>query len=375
MKKLWNGVKHYIGITDKWLLFLWMLASVTSLLYLWGLYNSKLTFISKLFSQGAAIGIGFVIAIVISQFDYHSLVKLWKIYLPVCLVLVSLTYVFGTVRGSDKAWLLIDIAGKTLSMQPSELLKISFITTFALHISKVENNLNSLPNICMLCLHGLGHVLVIQLLQNDGGTALIFVFIFLIMIFCSGISWKYVAAALASLVVVVPLLWFKLMSPDQKMRFMIVYNPDINADYAYQQIRSVMALGIGGLQGTGIFSGRHVRVPEVYNDFIFAFIGESSGFMGCLGVIILLSAIAFKVLYNSSVAKDTLGKFICIGVFAMIISQTFINLGMCLSLLPVIGVTLPLLSAGGTSVLSMYMGLGLVLSVYCNSSQGLFSKS
>jgi rod shape determining protein RodA len=146
----------------------------------------------------------------------------------------------------------------------------------------------------------------------------------------------------------------------------------MDPDFAYQQARTAAALGTGGLQGTGILNGSHVSVPEIYNDFIIAFVGESSGFMGCLGIILLLLAIAFKILFNSSVAKDAVGRNVCVGVFAMFIGQTFINLGMAIGLLPVIGVTLPLISSGGTSVISLYLGLGLVLSVYMHSNTSLF---
>jgi rod shape determining protein RodA len=113
-------------------------------------------------------------------------------------------------------------------------------------------------------------------------------------------------------------------------------------------------------------------VYEAYNDFIFSFIGQSAGFMGCLGVLALLAVICFKILWNSQVATDFEGRYLCIGVFAMLIAQIFINVGMCLSLLPVIGVTLPLFSAGGTSVLTLYLGLGLVLSVYAHREEPLF---
>lgn len=360
----------YMRTTDKWLLFFWLSASALSLLFLGGLYNSGLSYISKLISQLAAIGIGLVLAIAISLFDYNTLVKLWKIYMPACVLLVAATFVVGYARGGDQAWLLIPISGKTLSIQPSELLKISFITTLSLHISKVQEELNSLKNMLLLCLHGGAHILLIQM--QDSGTALIYAFIFFIMLFCAGMSWKYIAAFAVATAAAVPVLWNFVMTEYQKMRVLIIFNPELDPDYLYQQLQSAIAIGSGGVQGTGIFTGRHTPVPEVYNDFIFSFIGESSGFMGSVGVIVLLTAIAMKILYNSSVAKDTLGRFICIGVFAMIISQTFTNIGMCLGLLPVIGVTLPLFSAGGTSVLSMYTGLGLVLSVYCHRSTALF---
>lgn len=370
MKRVWRAVSNYMHVTDKLLLFFWLAASALSLLFLSGLYYSGLSYSSKIISQLGAIGIGIVLALILSNIDYNSLLKLWKLYMPLCVLLVLATFIVGTARGGDRAWLILPLGSRSFSIQPSEFLKISFITTFSLHIGKVEENLNSWPNVLLLCLNGGLHILLIQM--QDSGTALIFAFIFLIMLFCAGISWKYITAAAAALVALAPILWFNILTDYQKMRILIVFYPERDPNTAYQQLRSAIALGTGGIQGTGIFAGRHVPVPEIYNDFIFSFIGESSGFMGCIGVILLLTAIALRILFNSTNAKDTVGRFICIGVFAMIAGQTITNIGMCIGLLPVIGVTLPLFSAGGSSVLSLYCGLGLVLSVYLHSNTALF---
>jgi len=370
MRRFWSAVREYLHATDKLLLFFWLTASALSLLFLLGLRHSELSSLGRMLSQGIAICIGLMAALILSRIDYNMLLKLWKLYTPLCVVLVLLTFVLGVVRGGDRAWLQVIVGGRLLSLQPSELLKISFITTLSLHISKVEGEINSLRNMLLLGLHGGAHILLIQM--QDSGTALIFCIIFVIMLFCAGISWKYIAAAGAALVVSAPLLWTYVMSDYQKMRILVLFNPEQYVATAYQQLQSTIALGTGGLQGTGIFTGRHVPVPEVYNDFIFSFIGESTGFMGSIGVILLLLAIALKILYNSSQAKDTAGRMICVGVFAMLTGQIIVNVGMCLGLLPVIGVTLPLLSQGGTSVLALYCGLGLVLSTYRHSNTALF---
>ena len=115
-------------------------------------------------------------------------------------------------------------------------------------------------------------------------------------------------------------------------------------------------------------------MPEVHNDFILAFIGESFGYVGCLAVIALFGALCCKMLHNARRAEDSLGRLICVGVFTLISAQVFVNVGMCLMVLPVIGITLPFLSAGGSSVLAIYLGLGLVLSVYMHTSRNLFSR-
>lgn len=374
MGKLGGAIKGYLSRTDKWLLLLWVGASALSVTFLLGLANSgRLDGTRTITTHIAASCLGLAVAVILSCLDYHLILKLWKLYLPLCLVLVGLTLFsgFSVTRGDNQAWLQIGFGSFKTSLQPSELLKISFITTFSMHLAKVGDELNRLPNLLLLCAHGGAHVLLIQI-QGDSGTALIFLGIFLVMLFCAGIRWRYIAGAAAALVAAVPLLWYQIMSQDQRMRILTLLNPELNETYAYQQMMGLIALGRGGLRGTGIFAGTHTRVPEAYNDLIFSFIGEATGFIGALGVIVLLLVIAFKILFDSTMAKDNQGRFLCIGVFAMMIIQTTINLGMSLSLLPVIGVTLPLFSSGGTSVLSMYTGLGLVLSVYCHSKSSMF---
>lgn len=374
MKKIGSAIAEYFRVTDRLLILLWPFASALSAVYLYGLYHAGLiSSNSQMKTQIVASCIGLLGAVIISLIDYHFLLKLWKLYMPLCVALVALAMFtsLGKVRGDNQAWLIIPI-GNGISLQASEFLKLSFITTMSIHIAKVREHINRLSTVALLLAHGMAHVLLIQW-TGDSGTALVFVFIFVIMIFCAGIGWRYVIAALAAMAGIIPLLWFKIMSLDQKMRILVLLNPSLDKDYSLQQQRGLSALGYGGMEGTGIFNAdRYIYVPEAYNDFIFTFIGGTTGFIGALGIIVLLLVISFKVFHGATHAVDDQGKFICIGVFAMIITQTIINLGMCLSVLPVIGVTLPLFSAGGSSVLSMYTALGLVLSVHRHSNSTLF---
>ena len=156
---------------------------------------------------------------------------------------------------------------------------------------------------------------------------------------------------------------------------MVILKPGYDLqNIGWQQYQGNISIGSGQLWGIGIFSPEHrTSIPEIQNDFIFAFIGESVGFIGALGVILLLTAIALRILMNSTVSQDYLGKFICVGIFAIVMFQTLINIGMCLSILPVIGITLPFLSCGGTSVATLYLGIGLVVSVFMHNKTTLFS--
>jgi Bacterial cell division membrane protein len=374
MKQLGRAIANYWHSTDRWMLLYWVAASGISIVLLCGIYNSgMLSSTRRIITQLIAAIMGAAAAIMLSLIDYHSIVKLWKFYLPACLIGVALTFIVGQVRGDNQAWLVLELGGLSLSLQPAEFLKIAFIMTFTLHIDLVKNELNRIQNVALLCLHGLAYVMLPQL-QGDSGTGLVFLGIFLIMIFYAGLNWKYIAVGAASLVVLIPVLWFVIMTPDQKMRILTLFDPSLSEAYAYQQLRGKMALSRGGLQGTGIFKGQHLYIPEIYNDFIFAFLGESAGFMGCLGVIVLLFAICLRLLRTSHQAEDNSGRLLCVGVFGMFFVQMLINLGMCLGVLPVIGVTMPLISHGGTSVVALYLGLGLQLSVYTHSTKNIFSS-
>jgi rod shape determining protein RodA len=376
MKNLGGAVANYFRRTDKWLLLLWVGASGLAVMFLWGLYYRQIIpgdpLPDAIDTQIKASLLGLGVALVTSLIDYRFILKLWKLYTPLCVGLVLLTFTaLGSNRGGDQAWLLIPIGPFEQSIQPSELLKISFICTMTVHLCKVREHLNRLTTVLLLCLHGGAHILLIQQ-QGDDGRALIFIGIFAAMLFVAGINWRYVIAAGAALVGVLPLLWFRVMSEDQKARVLVLFDPAYNPDVAQHQIRAANALGLGGVQGAGIFQTDHYYVYEAYNDFIFSFIGQSAGFVGCIGVLALLALICFKILWNSQIAADFEGRYLCVGVFAMLLTQIFINVGMCIGLLPVIGVTLPLFSAGGTSVLTLYLGLGLVLSVYAHREAPLY---
>ena len=165
-----------------------------------------------------------------------------------------------------------------------------------------------------------------------------------------------------------PVIYFFVMNDAQQGRILSML--DLEDDLLgedWQQWRARIALANGGLFGQGIFKGQLVQsenIPEGYNDFIFASIGEEFGFLGCLAVVILLVGICTRILIVAHKANDDLGCYICVGYFAMLAAQSIINIGMCISILPVVGVTLPFFSAGGTSLSCLLMGLGPVISVY-----------
>lgn len=364
MKKFFNIIHMYLKTTDKILLFFCVLISLISSLMIFSIYKVGFLNSPKLaMVQAVAFIIGIITSVIISTIDYHTLAGMWKIYVPICVILVFLTFTpLGIIReGSDnRAWLNLSFT----TLQPSELLKLAFIYTFSLHLSKVKDNINDFKVLGLLFLHGLIPIGLI-IAQGDTGSAMIFMGIFLALLFTAGLSWKYIVAGISVVVVSAPLVWFFLLKDYQKNRILVIFDPTRDPNgVGFQQSQGLVALGSGEIFGKGLFAKNLYNVPEIYNDFIFAHIGQTLGFIGCLAVIFILCIICIKILFVGKMSKDSLGTFICVGVFTILFLQTIVNIGMVLGFMPVIGVTLPFLSAGGTSVVVMYISIGMVLSVY-----------
>ncbi len=373
MKGFFKMITHYVRTIDKLLMLAILSCTVLSVLLLYSIYAndaSNFVFPSTYKTQIVASMLGICATLVLTLFDYEKLVKLWYLYAPLGVGLVLLTFTsLGQVRegsvADDRAWLDLGVT----SIQPSEFLKIAFILSFAYHLSKVKDKINQPVILATLCLHGAIPLLLIAL-QGDGGTAIVFGIIFLVMLFVGGLSWKYVLSAVLASPLLGVLAWFFVLTENQRDRFLITFNPEKDPlGIGHQQIQGKIALGSGQIYGKGLFGGNYKYVAEMHNDFIFSYLGQVFGFIGCIALCGVILFIAIKILYNGMKAKDKLGQCICAGVFAMYFSHAVMNIGMVLGVMPVIGVPLPLVSAGGSSVLSMYIALGLVFSIYAHSEK------
>lgn len=363
-----NQIKNYIFSTDIVLLVLAFSASITSSVLIASLYPESISSYKPVYVQAFTSLFGFVFAIVISHFDYHKIVKLWKIIAPVGLILSLLVFTpLGSLRAGDgmgsddRNWLNL---GFTM-VQPSEFLKAVFVITFSFHCYIVREKINDLKTLILVLIHGLIPITII-LLQGDYGTMIIFVMMFLSILFIAGINWKIIAIGSGISIVALIGFWFFILPEYLKIRFTAVYNLEsTRRGEGMQQWLGRITLGSGQVFGKGINSDNlFTATPELYNDMMFAHIGQVFGFIGCFLVTLWILFFCLRILNNGVKAKDDLGKYICVGVFSVIFFQSVINIGMVLCLMPVIGVTLPFFSAGGSSVLTTYILLGLVLSVY-----------
>lgn len=314
-----------------------------------------------------AVAVGVIFAILISFIDYQFITRMFPLIGIVCIALMVLTLLFGVgpeERPDAKTWIVLGSSG--LYFQPSELVKIGFIITFGMHIEFVRDKIKNIFHLILLCVHAMVPAGLV-IISGDLGSALVFIVIFIVMIFCAGVQLRYFAIGFASLCAATPAIWYFFFSETQKERFLGLVYPDRYADVMYQQYRGIEAIASGGLTGKGLFNGYYTQnevVPESENDMIFTCIGEELGLIGCILALTILLVIVIRIVLIGRKSKSDATSLMCYGMAAMIASQVIINIGMCLVIFPVIGITLPFFSAGGSSNLCIYIGIGLILSIY-----------
>ncbi|MEE1014258.1 MAG: rod shape-determining protein RodA [Clostridia bacterium] len=314
--------------------------------------------------QSAAflLGIGGVVALMILDYQYLAQISGYLYIGAVGLLVLVLIPGIGTLQNGARSWFDLGF----MNLQPAELAKIVFIVTFARHLSECEEDVNRPKTLLKLLAH-LGILCVLILIQPDFGTATVFVCIALVMLFVAGISWKYIVGGVAALAAAFPLMWFFVLHDYQKNRIITLFHPELDPSGAgYHVIQSKIAVGSGQIFGTGLYKGSsqiNNLLPERHTDFIFSAICEELGMVGALVAIVLLTLIILRCIYIGINARNRLGTYICTGVAAMLIFQVFENIGMCLGIFPVTGITLPFFSYGGSSMLTTMLAMGLVLNV------------
>ncbi len=377
MKKVFKGIKNFIKETDKILILLCLLTSAFGCISvlsatMWTVSDGS-KFSRDFIVMAAACVAGIFISIIISTIDYEFILKLAPIIGIFCIGIMVLTLLIGVgpiERPDAKTWL--KIGGTGIYFQPSEIVKIGFIITFGVHLNNLKNNINHPFSIIQLAIHAIIPIaLVIK--SGDMGSALVFMIITVAMLFIAGLHWGYFLGGGVLVLAALPLAWMFLLDNIQKERFLALAYPELYPDIIHQQNRGLAALGGGGITGQGLFKGSLTQtpnaIPEAENDMIFTVIGEELGLIGCLAAVLLLTGIIVRIIHTCTHDKIGNTKTMCYGVASMIAGQVIINIGMCLRLLPVIGITLPFFSAGGSSNISIYFSIGLILSFYRYNQQ------
>lgn len=318
---------------------------------------------------GLFLGLG--VMVIVSLVDYSFLVRFGWLFYALNIVLLVLVRFVGEDSNNAKRW--VEIAG--IRFQPSELGKILLILFFAYFFMRHAEHLNTLPIILLsLVLAGIPIYLVLD--QPDLSTTIVTFLIFIALLFLAGLSYKIILAVLAVSIPTAMILISLILQPDQTiiehfqwLRIMAWLYPEEYPDVAMQQQNSITAIGSGqlwgkGLNNTDVTSVKNGNfIPEPQTDFIFAVAGEELGFVGSAIIIVLLFLIALECILVARKAKDLAGKLICGGMAALVAFQSFVNIGVTTGLLPNTGLPLPFVSYGLTSLVTLFLGIGLVLNV------------
>lgn len=369
MRQFFTNFRNFFRKGDMVLLLLCVVTSAFGCLMIASTTNHRGT-MSYVNTQVLAIFLGVLVYMFFSSLnvDFFSEHRIWLVFINTVLILLLLTP-FGTDYDTgNKSWL--DFPFLPFAIQPAELCKITFVLILASVMASHQNRVSHFWSVMHMVFH---LVLVAGLnwvISGDMGVSLIFVFIFVGMAFAGGVKMIWFAIAGSGIALVAPLMWTYVFTERQRNRFLVLIDPEIDPLGMYERynlLRSQLSLNGGGLLGQGLFNGNRTQTGALFaqhTDFIFSAIGEELGFMGCLLVIVMLVAIIGRCFHVGSKSPDYMRKVMCFGVASSLIFQMLINVGMCIGMVPIIGLTLPFISYGGTSILSLFAMMGLVSGVH-----------
>lgn len=317
----------------------------------------------EIIKQLIAFSLGVIMIILINLVDYKILGEKYKMFYIISVVLLLIIWVpgLGKVQEGARRWIKLG----PLYLQTSELVKLTFIISYGKIVEKAKDKLNNLREIIPVVLKACP-ILLLMLMQPDLGGTIVFGCIMLGMLFTAGLNIKIIRNVGILILISLPLI-YTVMAPHQKVRIEAFLHPDdLSYEGNYQVVQSMIAIGSGGFTGKGIYNGTQNHsgfLPVSDSDFIFAVIGEELGAIGMMFVVFLYAMFLIRMINMARKAKDFYGTLIIIGVMSMFAYQIIQNIGMTMALIPVTGVTLPMISYGASSLLSSLSAIGLVLNV------------
>ena len=368
--RLKNTIRDFFQQADLVLLGLCVGATLFGLVLIYSStrYMARSDSLKMLLVQTAAMGMGIIAYFLLSMVDTEELIRRWKWFLAFNVGFLCLLIPFGVERNGNKAW--IQFSWMPMAIQPTEIVKITFILLLAWQFQRVwerERNLTTFRSAIQPAAHVVFMVGLIFVITGDMGSALVDVGVFLAMALAAGMAWRWFAVGLGGAALAVFAAYKLGLIYDYMLdRFRVVLDHSYDvAGKGYQQTRGLLAIGSGGWFGQGLFHGRLTQagkgvLPYRYTDFIFAVAGEELGLVGCVFILLLEAAIILRCLQVARHAKTPFSSYVCVGVAGTLIFQVISNVGMCLFVLPVIGLTLPFFSYGGSSLLALYAAMGIV---------------
>ncbi|MGM9536805.1 MAG: FtsW/RodA/SpoVE family cell cycle protein [Candidatus Onthomonas sp.] len=318
--------------------------------------------------QAAAMVIGIVLFFLLSQLDMDMVLSKWPWLFAASALFIALLAVPGVGHsvGGNRSW----IAFPFFSVQPAEIVKLTFSMLLAKQIVWLQHHggLSHPLSVVSLCAHLGFFVGLIFLVSRDAGSALVYVFIFAVMVWAGGLKLHWFALGFAVLLLAGSALWLALPEDNYwKMRILVCFDHDLDPTYrGFQQTRSLLAIQSGKLQGMGYLQGNLTQasyrsaLPARHTDFIFAACCEELGLIGASILLLLLAAIILRCFWIGLSASSPLYSLVAVGYGGMLLFQVVLNVGMCLYVLPVIGLTLPFISYGGSSLITAYAAMGIL---------------
>ncbi len=368
MRRVWNALSEFFRRGDLLLLFLCVITTVFGMVVIASAthYSGSHRY---LIVQGAALVLGILLYIGVSLLDVEVLAEYRQLLMVFNVLFMSMLLIWG-VEGNtgNRAWLKLPLM--PVNIQPAEICKITFVLIVAKTLSIHRSKLSSVKSVATVTAQTLFMMGIIVVLSKDAGSAIVFFFIFLVMIYVAGVRGWWFLAGFAGIAAVFPVFWNHLVRDDQKNRILMFFDPTIDPTgegIRWDTNRSVAMLSGGGVSGQGLFKGAMTQSHSIaaqHTDFIFSAIGEELGILGCLFTLLLLTAIIARCVYVGLKTPNFMNRLICIGLSSMLIFQVLINVGMCIGVFPVIGLTLPFVSYGGSSIITMFLAMGLVSSIH-----------
>jgi len=367
MKTVLRALLKFLNEADMFLLVLSLISAIFGLILISSVTRNFETG-REVYVQIGAIIIGIALFVLFSYIDIDIMADKTSLLLIFSALFISTLYFWGVgmEEVGNRAWLRFFDIG----IQPAEVVKIPFIIIIARMVSnfKERKTLNSIMSLIQIVLVFALLFMLILITSADLGSALVYAFILITMLFVGGVKLRWFAIAAAIVVAAFPLVWVNYLSEGQKARILAPFAPDaldpaVYAKITWQANQSVNAIASGGFRGQGLGNGYYTQrplIPAQHTDFIFSAAGEELGFVGCMLIVILLVTIIVRCIYIGAKSNNALGMLVCTGVAAMMISQTIENIGMCLGILPVIGITLPFFSYGGSSIVTCFAAVGIV---------------
>ncbi|GAA0114291.1 rod shape-determining protein RodA [Clostridium senegalense] len=319
-----------------------------------GIYYAKLQFMWLI--------VGLIAMYIMLIWDYNLILNYASIiYWGGVILLILNDFLIGSNVNGATGW--ISIGNRAI--QPAEFAKIGMIFMLARIIQDMEGNVNNLKSILTMMFYAAIPMILI-VIQPDMGMTMVSFFIILPIVVVANVDWKIITGGLSFLIVTIVALWNSpLMHDYWKNRLISFLNPEqFELTYGHQIIQSKIAIGSGGLFGLGFLNGKQYKfVPENHTDFIFAVIGEEWGMLGAIILLILYGILLYKLINIAKTSKDMAGSILCAGMIGFIMFSIIQNMGMAIGIMPVTGITLPFVSYGGSSMLTNFISLGLMLNV------------